>query len=87
MYSFLILKFLSLSLCSSADSLSSPASFSLPYIVLYCVGHGATVLYCGLSGVVVCLVNATALRVKGQPLDQGGVRESVCVGLSVHECV
>ncbi len=80
-----ILRFLSL--CSFSFSLSSPASLSLPYIAQYCVGRGATVLYCGLSGVGVCLVNATALRVKGQPADQGGVRVSVCVGLCVRACV
>lgn len=54
---------------------SSAASPSLPDGV----GRGATVMYCGLSGVGVCLVNATALRVKGRPVDEGGVREGLCV--------
>lgn len=66
---------------------SLPLSFS--YIVKYCVGHGATVLYCGLSRVGVCLVNATAQQVKGQPVDQGGGQgESVRQFMCTHcDCV
>lgn len=45
---------------------------------------GATVLYCGLSGVGVCLVNATAQQVRGHLADQGGVRESVSISLCTH---
>lgn len=41
-------------------------------------------LYCGLSGVGVCLVNATAQQVRGHLADQGGVRESVSISLCTH---
>lgn len=74
-----------LSLSSFSSCLSSPASLSC--MVQRCVGRGATVLYCGLSGFGVCLVSATALRVKGQPVDQGGVRENVCVWVCACVCV
>ena len=84
-----ILKSPSLSLSLSLLFLSSvvlSVSVSLVYIMQYCVGRGATVLHCGLSGVGVCLVNATALRVKGQPVDQGGGRGE-CVCVCVYVCV